>query len=82
MDHDRVRSRRRPGVLPLPGVRHPADARGQAQVRPQPRGVHLRRPQHLPRRGAALHVHPYDRWGFQIRLNTKDKLQCSLSKRS
>ena len=52
-------------LLAVYRVRHPADARGQAQARAQPGGVHLRRPQPLPGHRQPLPLHPRHLRGIQ-----------------
>ena len=53
-------------LLAVHRVRHPADARGQAQARPQPGGVHLRRAQPLPGHRQPVPLPPADLWKFKV----------------
>ena len=78
MLHDWLRCGGCVHLFSLPDLSHPVDDRGQVQVRPGPRGVHLRSSQPVPGRDEIVPLHPHDsRWIKEIKLVIRVKQEFS-----
>ena len=55
-----------PDLFCLPDLRHSDHDGGEAQVQPQPGGVHLCRPQPLPGHRQPVPLPPADLWKFKV----------------